>query len=103
MSLISTIETDLSDAGKWLEKEAETIGADVWGIFKGVWTTLEPEAWSALIGLINTVLSKIQSNEIGDILQSVLEEAETQGLSFVQTLAEDFLNAVISALKLKAA
>jgi hypothetical protein len=101
MSLITVIENDLKAAGTWLESEAEVIGSEVWTIFKTIWASLNVEEWNVLIGIVQSVLNDIENNEIGDIVQDVIERAEVSGADFVKDLSEGVLNMIVSVFKQK--
>lgn len=100
--IITTIETDLAEAGDWLEKEFEGVATSLWNIVKAVWEELEPAEYQILLSLLQSVLTNLgKGATTADILQSVKEQAQTAGHDFVGSMSEEILVSIIAAVKAK--
>jgi hypothetical protein len=102
MTLLQTIENDLTATGKWLVAEAEVVANDVWDVVKTVFTTTEPAIVNNVVAQLKvflpTVAAQVASGTpLGDIEQNfvmwalregkiVLGDIEKLGSTMVQSL-----------------
>lgn len=102
MSFITTVETDLKtwlgDAETIVEEGAETL----WGLIKAALLKATPSQWTILSGLFQTAATQIEAGDIVGMVESVLQQAETQELAWVKSFGTAFLTAAAALFADKA-
>lgn len=96
MSILTTIETDLTAAWGDLEQVIETDVAAAWSGFKAALTALLPQEWDALSAIIAEAATDIATGDVEAITTAVLNDLEANGLAFAEKLGAAALNAVIA-------
>jgi len=106
MSLISTIETDLDDAGTWLKDEVESLALDAWNIVKPLLINIAPAVTTELTSFIDNALSDLgiaaadilEGQNPGNVATAVLNKVEASGSAATQAVISSSGSAVLSTL-----
>lgn len=95
--LITTIETDLKTAGKWLETEFETEAVAAWDAVKAAFLKTEPVIVADLSAIAQAVIAELgASAPMGDILTGILNSAEAAGKTAIKDLESNLLGGLVS-------
>ena len=78
---------------------AEADGQVLLVAFRTVWLAAQPGEIASLWPIIGRAVADVESGDLNDIETAVLMEAETNGLDFVEKLAEGVLPALIAIFK----
>lgn len=99
MSIIATIEADI--VGAWGEVEAivEDDAKIAWAAIKTMWLSLAPKEWVIIQGLVTKAVADVESGDYGDIVTSLLNQAEADGAGFVLNLTSETLTAIVGVFK----
>jgi hypothetical protein len=105
-TVVSTIETDLTNAFHTLEGDAETALTAIWNAAKPVFIAFEPTLVSAVLtaltAFLTTAKADVIAGDFGDIEQAFLEDLETTGstlLGGAQSLGSNLLGVLIGLAK----
>ena len=98
--LIGTIETDLSNAGDWLEQEALAGGEALWGVLKIAFELIT----SAQARVLIDVFSRIESDNLAgksleQIETDVLQTASADELAILQQAGSEIIQGILAFLQ----
>lgn len=106
MSLLQTIESDLTTAWGVIEGDAEQAGLAIWDAAKVVFTKYEPQFISDILAGVTAFLSAasadVKSGALADIETAFLNDMSATGsvlLADAQSLGSDLLQALIGLAK----
>lgn len=99
-TFLSTLEADLKRAGQWILSEGEGVALTLWAILKvGLVTLTKDQAQVAVNVLTRLDTDAMAGKSIEEIESDMLNEAVSEEIAILKTVASATLQAIIAAFK----
>ena len=95
MALIATIEADFNQAWGEIETDVEDSVLAVWNLAKPIITCVTPEQWKIILPLFGRVAFDIATDNIGDIISTILNEAAPQEAEILSQIESRLLTGIL--------
>lgn len=96
MSLLTTIEQDLSIAENWLVKEAEAVGTALWDLAKAIFVDLTAGEAKIILDLVKKLESDaLASKSLVDIETDLLNLASIEEQALLATVGSKAMQGII--------